>query len=215
MNTSPAPLTPVSLPPGLLNLAAFCPSTTALGPGLRAAVWVQGCPFRCPGCLAPDWLPFRTAQLISPAVLAERILATPVTGLTLSGGEPMLQAQALSDLVALVRARRAIDVICFTGFRYEDLLSLPQAALLLAQLDLLIDGPYLSRLNAGRGLRGSTNQRFLHLSPRLRGVDFAALPRKVEVFLSDGQALLVGVPPRSFARAFNSALSQVRSHVRA
>ena len=213
MDTTSSPFPPS--PSHLLNLAAFCPATTTLGPGRRAAIWVQGCPFRCPGCLAPDWLPFRTAQLISPADLAERILASPVTGLTLSGGEPMLQAQALSDLVALIRSRRPLDVICFTGFRYEDLLSLPQAALLLAQVDVLIDGPYLASLNDNRGLRGSTNQRFLHLTPRLRCVDFAALPRKLEVFLSDGQAFLVGVPPHTFSRAFNTALSQVRAHVRA
>ncbi len=211
MSNSPSPS---SSSTSTLNLAAFCPSTRALGPGERAALWVQGCPFHCSGCIAPDWLPFKPANLVSPADLARRILASPVTGLTLSGGEPMLQAQALSDLVALLRAQRSIDVICFTGFRYEQLQDLPSAALLLAQLDLLIDGPYLGALNDNRGLRGSSNQRFIFLSPRLRGFDFASAPRKVEVFLSDGQAFLVGVPPRPFSHAFNAALSKVRSYVR-
>ena len=211
MNTF-LPLSPVPSP--LLNLAAFCPSTTALGPGSRAALWVQGCPFRCHGCLAPDWLPFQPASLVSPADLAETILASGVTGITLSGGEPMLQAQALAELVALVRAKRDLDVICFTGFLYEDLLCDPHAVRLLSFVDLLIDGPYLPELNDGLGLRGSSNQVFHHLTPRLQGTDFAALPRKVEVFLSDGQAFLVGVPPKPFQRAFNAALSQARSYVR-
>jgi len=198
-----------------LNLAATCPETQALGPGLRTALWVQGCPFRCQGCIAPDWLPLKLATLVSPAELAERILASPVTGLTLSGGEPMLQADALAELVALVRSRRSIDVICFTGFHFEQLLSRPAPMRLLAQLDLLIDGPYLPELNDDLGLRGSSNQVFHHLTDRLAGYDFASLPRKLEVFLSDGQAFLVGLPPNSFSQAFNSALSQVRSYVRA
>jgi len=209
MTPSPSPLSPA-----LLNLAAFCPQTSALGPGVRAALWVQGCPFRCQGCLAPDWLPFQPAHPVSPADLAETILASPVTGLTLSGGEPMLQASALAELVTLVRSRRDVDVICFTGFLYQDLLSRPDARLLLAQVDLLIDGPYIPELNDGLGLRGSSNQVFHYLTPRLRGFYLASLPRKLEVFLSDGQAFLVGIPPKTFGHAFNRALSQARSYVR-
>ncbi len=209
---TPLPLSPSPL---TLNLAAFCPSTTALGPGERAALWVQGCPFRCQGCLAPDWLPFQAATLVSPAELAECILSSPVSGLTISGGEPMLQAEALAELVSIVRSQRELDVICFTGFLYADLLDMPSAQKLLSQLDLLIDGPYLPELNDGLGLRGSSNQVFHPLTPRLSDIDFAALPRQVEVFLTDGQAFLVGVPPRPFTQAFNRALSQARAYVRA
>lgn len=44
---------------GMINVAEICLGTRALGPGLRSALWVQGCPFRCPGCVAPDWIPDR------------------------------------------------------------------------------------------------------------------------------------------------------------
>ena len=75
------------------NLAAFQSQTRALGPGVRAAIWVQGCQLRCRGCIAPDWIPQTEAQLVPVAHLAERILQIPaLQGLTISGGEPMLQA---------------------------------------------------------------------------------------------------------------------------
>jgi len=40
-----------------VQVAETCIGTRALGPGLRSVVWVQGCPFSCAGCIAPDWIP--------------------------------------------------------------------------------------------------------------------------------------------------------------
>jgi anaerobic ribonucleoside-triphosphate reductase activating protein len=183
-----------------LNVAAVCSATRALGPGLRAVVWVQGCCFQCKGCIAPDWAPFRKAHLISPERLAEALLCnSEVTGLTLSGGEPMLQALGLARLVQAARRHRELDVICYTGFTLEALRSRPPGPgveELLAVTDVLIDGPYVESFNDGRGLRGSSNQRVHFLTERLRGVDLLTSPRRVEFHLGEGWLLLVGIPPR-------------------
>ena len=199
-----------SAPAETLNLAAFWPATAALGPGLRAAVWVQGCPFRCSGCYAPEFIPQRSAHQVSAASLAQAILARPgLSGLTLSGGEPMLQAAALAALVRRVRAERQINVICFTGYNLDDLRQNPPSpgvGELLSEVDLLIDGPYIAEQNHDRGLRGSENQQFHFLSPRLQGYDFSAWPRRVEVNILDGAMLLAGVPSRSFAAALENAM---------
>jgi anaerobic ribonucleoside-triphosphate reductase activating protein len=194
----------------LLNLAAIRIGTRALGPGLRMGIWVQGCPFQCAGCIAPEWIPQHIHTLAAPEHLAQRLLEHPeISGLTLSGGEPMLQAAGLAELIRQVRRLRQVDVICFTGYRYETLLSAPPnpaVAGLLAQVDLLIDGPYVQRLNDGRGLRGSRNQTPHYLTQRLMGFDAANMPRRVEVYLEEeGQAFLVGIPPRGLAQAWESA----------
>ncbi len=188
----------------LLNVAAFCPRVTSHGPGLRAVVWVQGCPFHCAGCLAPEWQEQRTADLVSIENLALRILAQPdITGLTLSGGEPMLQAAALASLVERVhRQRPGLDVVCFTGYQWKELVA--RSAFgdtgierLLGQVDVLIDGPYIAAQNNGRGLRGSTNQVVYRLTEREQRLayDFENAPRQAEIYVSDGQYLLSGVPP--------------------
>ncbi|MEU9070296.1 4Fe-4S single cluster domain-containing protein [Streptomyces sp. NPDC048109] len=204
--------------PGL-NVAATRVGTRALGPGLRSVVWVQGCPFRCAGCVAPEWIPDRPAHRVDPARLADELLADPgVTGLTLSGGEPMAQAAGLASLVRTARSRRRLSVICFTGYRLERLRArppVPGVEELLALVDVLIDGRYVAGLDDGRGLRGSSNQRVHHLTPRLAGCgyDFTGGPRTAEIAVDGTSALLVGVPAPGLLAAFDSAVAQVRSRL--
>lgn len=197
----------------VLNIAATCPATAALGPGLRAVVWVQGCIFHCPGCIAPEWIPIQPARLVQPEDLVSELLIDPaVSGLTFSGGEPMLQASGLARLARLARQKRDLNIICFTGFQKSTLENSPPGpgvADLLDQTDVLIDGPYIARLNDNRGLRGSSNQRIHYLTDRLAGIELDDIARRVEIKLSDGQALLVGVPPARLNDAFNQAIDRV------
>ncbi|GAA2141719.1 4Fe-4S single cluster domain-containing protein [Actinomadura napierensis] len=197
----------------MINVAETCVGTRALGPGLRSVVWVQGCPFRCRGCIAPDWIPFREARAVAPDELAGELLADPdVTGLTLSGGEPMAQASGLAAMVRAARAGRELSVICFTGFRREELAGRPDAQALLAEVDVLIDGRYVRSRNDDRGLRGSGNQRVHHLTGRLATAagELADGPRRAEVRVRGGEALLVGVPPRALAEAFTTSDEEPR-----
>jgi anaerobic ribonucleoside-triphosphate reductase activating protein len=181
-----------------LNVAATCVATDVLGPGRRGVVWVQGCPFACPGCVAPEWIPDRTATLVEVDELVTELLSDPaVIGLTFSGGEPMMQADGLARLAAAARRQRELSVICFTGFTIRQLAT-PSARALLAQVDVLIDGRYVRSRDNGRGLRGSTNQRVHWLTARISPADydFEDRARTVEVRLSGRELLLVGVPPR-------------------
>src|ERR1039457_1910144 len=98
--------------PYMVNVAETCVGTKALGPGVRSVVWVQGCPLHCHGCIAPDWIPQRQARLVHPDDLAAELLADEnVSGLTLSGGEPMLQAIPLTAMVRAARRQRDMNVI--------------------------------------------------------------------------------------------------------
>ena len=196
-----------------LNVAALLPDTRALGPGRRFAIWVQGCCFDCPGCVAPEWIPQRVNQWWPVADLVERIVREPaLEGLTLSGGEPFLQAGALAALVRAARALRpGLTVIAYSGWRLEALRGQDDAdrRALLGQLDVLIDGLYRQDLNDGRGLRGSANQRVHFLS----GVyadqreTFERAPRRVEFHWGeDDSVLLAGLPPRRLTPALAGLL---------
>lgn len=201
----------------LLNVAATCRMTKALGPGVRAVVWVQGCPFHCPECIAPHWIPRRLERLATPQELALEVLSEPlVTGLTFSGGEPMLQAAGLAELARCARQQRELSLICFTGYTLEQLRGEPPGpgvAALLAQAEVLIDGQYVAAENNNRGLRGSANQHVHYLSDRLRGgdYDFEERARQAEIHISDGSALLAGVPPQGAVQAFRQAVGKARS----
>jgi anaerobic ribonucleoside-triphosphate reductase activating protein len=203
-------------PQNLLNIAAVTSATRALGPGVRSALWVQGCPFRCPGCIAPEWVLDEPARLATPEELVDELLADPsVTGITFSGGEPMLQAAGLAEVVRLARQVRDVDVICFSGYQLEDLRSQPPnhaVSTFLSQIDVLIDGPYIAALNDNQGLRGSSNQRIHYLTPRLITYFLEEAPRRAEINIKDGQAFLVGVPPKGMGQAFSVAMHEVQSN---
>lgn len=73
---------------GFLRLARRSNRCTVLGPGVRAVFWVQGCPLRCPGCVAPETLPFAGGEVVPVSRLADEIIAlNEIEGLTFSGGE--------------------------------------------------------------------------------------------------------------------------------
>ena len=201
-----------SIDPNLLNLAAFHPGTFALGPGKRAVLWVQGCPFSCKGCIAPEWIPFEKANIVDPFWLAEKILSLDgIEGITISGGEPMLQAGALTSLVAAVFAIKPLNIITFTGFTLEKLIKNPpneNVPEFLEFIDVLIDGQYIEYQNDDKSLRGSANQRFHHLTKRLLDFDFENSPRNVELFLQGNESFLVGIPRQDFFRAYNQAFTK-------
>ncbi len=194
----------------LLNLAAICPKSSSLGPGNRAVLWVQGCPFRCKGCISPEWIPFIRAKEFEPRELAEQLLLVPeITGITISGGEPVMQASPLNRFLEYARSIRDINVIMFTGYYYENLLAFPQNSpvrRLLQSVDVLIDGPYDENQNNNLGLRGSANQRIIHLTDRLKEYDLEHQVRQVDVQISDGEILFVGVPPLGILPGVMTAL---------
>jgi anaerobic ribonucleoside-triphosphate reductase activating protein len=193
--------------------------TRALGPGLRSVVWVQGCPFRCRGCIAPEWIPEQSGREVRPADLAAELLVHPgIAGLTFSGGEPMAQAAGLAAVIETARRQRELTLICFTGYRLADLRDRPPGpgvTELLAQTDVLIDGRYVAASNDGRGLRCSSNQQVHRLTGRRAdaAAGLAGGPRRAEIRLRDRSALLVGVPDRAMAEAFARvpALGSARS----
>jgi len=185
--------------------------TTVLGPGTRAAIWVQGCNLHCPGCISPDWIPFKPAIQFTPEQVVDRLLLDEITGLTFSGGEPMEQAGALAEVARLARQKRDLDVICFTGYRYETLLNKPAETGvhdLLQCVDVLIDGPYVSTQNDSIGLRGSKNQKIIHLTNRLQTHQFEYQVRKIEFKIDNGSLTMVGIPTPKLASALKDILPE-------
>ena len=140
------------------------------GPGLRFTVFTQGCPHRCPGCHNPDTHDPAGGHEAAVEELAEQMASNPLTdGLTLSGGEPFRQAAECARLAAIAR-ERGLNVWVYTGYTYERLLSgeVPDAMALLAQADVLVDGPFVEAEKSYAALfRGSTNQRLIDVKRSL------------------------------------------------
>lgn len=177
----------------LLNVATIHARTRVNGPGLRAAVWVQGCTLGCPGCFNPHTHPHARRTLHDPRTLADRLLADlEIEGLTLLGGEPFEQALAAAILAERFKADGR-TVMTYSGYTHARLSRTGgDVGRLLAATDLLCAGPYVQRLKTdGAGWRGSSNQQLIALTPAYRGLAFDA-PARIEVAVTADAARWTG-----------------------
>ncbi|CAN1211137.1 Anaerobic ribonucleoside-triphosphate reductase-activating protein [Tumidithrix helvetica PCC 7403] len=187
----------LKIPTDRLNLMGYVNESEVNGPGCRAVVWVQGCLRRCPKCFNPASWSFEFNQLIPVEDLTQQILSNPRnTGVTFSGGEPFWQAPALTELARQVKAA-GLNVMSFTGFTLEELSSPgspPGAAELLAELDLLLDGPYVESLavNIPSSPVSSSNQRLHIFNPQLQNQVTWASDRIEVHILKNGDRLFTG-----------------------
>lgn len=186
----------------LLNLAEICPGTYTLGPGLRFAIWVQGCPFNCKGCVSQDWIPFKLAQVFAVEELAEMIVSSSsLDGITISGGEPFMQAGKIVQLLQLIETKAPhLNTIVFTGFNLEQL-TWTEAKQLLSFTDVLISGLYVDKLNDNKGLRGSSNQKIHYLTSIFSANRkyFDNRKRDLEFHVANDGVLMAGIPERGFS----------------
>ena len=153
----------------VVRVARTVTRTEAEGPGVRSALWVQGCTLRCPGCFNPHTWSTAHGQARTVDDLFRELTRSPdIEGLTLLGGEPFEQAAPLAQLSRRVRDA-GLTVMAFSGHVREHLeseASPPGSRELLAQVDLLVDGRYLrDHPDRVRPWVGSTNQRFHALTP--------------------------------------------------
>lgn len=181
----------------MLNVASVVDRTRAEGPGLRFALWVQGCPFRCLRCCNPEQLAFVPRESVSPEALAERALGAGVEGVSLLGGEPFAQAAPLARFARLVSGA-GLSVMVYSGYTLAELRALSDegAAELLAVTDLLVDGRYeAERRTDARRWIGSSNQRLHFLTGRYAPDDPCFVGRNtLEIHLRDGEIVLNGWP---------------------
>jgi anaerobic ribonucleoside-triphosphate reductase activating protein len=155
----------------VLNLAGIMEDSIVDGPGLRTAIFAQGCPRRCEGCHNPQSHDFSGGYDCEPEKILAEIRKNPLLdGVTFSGGEPLCQAAALLPLAKEIK-KMGLNLFIYTGSVFESLLTQndPDILALLREGDFLVDGPYVQ---AQRDLtllfRGSQNQRILDLPQSLK-----------------------------------------------
>lgn len=153
-----------------LRLAGIVNDSITDGPGLRAAVFVQGCPRRCEGCHNPQALEFDGGTVRNVDEVWTAISRNPLlSGVTFSGGEPFCQAGALAALARHAK-EAGLEVAAYTGYTFEELLQNddPDVHALLELCDVVVDGPFiLARRNLLLKFRGSDNQRILNVQQSL------------------------------------------------
>lgn len=140
------------------------------GPGLRFAVFVQGCPHGCPGCHNPGSHSITGGIETTTSLIWREIepLLCELDGITFSGGEPFLWGNELSALARAAHEAK-LNVMTYTGYTYEALLEKAKTDEgthnLLSATDYLVDGPFIEKeRDLTLKYRGSRNQRILDVT---------------------------------------------------
>lgn len=184
---------------------------TTLGPGRRVGLWLQGCSIRCPGCVSVDtWAPNIGRMELTSLLQAIADLARDADGLTVSGGEPFDQPDALALILAAWRATSRGSILVFTGREADEVG--PWLASNPGLVDAMITGPFRSEISQTLALRGSDNQR-LHVLTAL-GEEFLAFDRpavagdrRLDVMFDEaGNAWFAGIPARGDLSRLRRAL---------
>ena len=180
-----------------LRIHAIEPRSRANGPGVRYALWVQGCTLACPGCFNPDTHALAPGRDRSIDELVADIAAQGdgIEGVTISGGEPFEQPAGLLALVRAIRRTSQLSILVFSGYRRQELEQQSLGPAILASIDVLIDGRYQAGERLGHGLRGSGNQAAHFLTDRYQRTDLDRTPVGEVLIGPDGTVRISGVAP--------------------
>ena len=146
-----------------IRIAGIEPESYVDGEGIRFAIFMQGCLRRCKGCHNPEAQALNGGRFVDTSEILSAVQQNPLLdGITLTGGEPFLQIDAVNEI-----ARNAKDlglsVWCYTGFTYDEI-----QPHWLKYIDVLVDGAYIENLrDLELKFRGSSNQRIIDVKKSL------------------------------------------------
>lgn len=182
-----------------ISLARMYYPVKSLGPGNRVGIWVTGCNRRCFRCISPELLKYDSSKEVPISGIMQMVqsIEGPIDGFTISGGEPFLKPSGLNELVQAI-ATVNDDILIYTGYKIEQLIAKNDYDInsVLSTCAVLIDGPYIERLNDSKGLRGSSNQRcfiFKH-NDKYEGIETS--DRILQNIVYGNKVLTIGIPKK-------------------
>ena len=167
----------------------------ANGPGNRAVIWMQGCPFDCLGCFNPGLKDFKGGSYIQVEELIDWAVSIKgIEGISISGGEPTEQLQPLNRFLTDVKKKTDLSVLLFSGRTQKDIYKLTGSRELMAAVDVLIEGLYDRELSNPPGTwPSSENQKIRILSKRYNKDDFLNLPETEIIITEQGEVIESGL----------------------
>ena len=136
------------------------------GKGFRVTLWVAGCSHHCKGCHNPETWAYNQGKKLKEIKkdLFEKLNKPYISGLTLSGGDPLAQTKwSLLELYFLLKEIKKKfpeqNIWIYSGYTYEEIKSDYFKNLVLSQCDVLVDG----QRDTSLPFRGSANQRIIYL----------------------------------------------------
>lgn len=159
-----------------VRLAGIAYESLVNGPGMRRVFFAQGCKHNCKGCFNPETHNFDGGEIMDMDELIKDVLDNPLLkGVTFSGGDPIEQAHSFSYMANIFKSSN-LNIWCYTGYKFEDLLKKMELDKsikdLLNNIDVLVDGKFeINNKKEGLKFKGSSNQRIIDVKKSLESGD--------------------------------------------
>ncbi len=189
-----------------MNVARVLYPIKVLGPGKRVGIWLAGCPRRCEECSNPElWEPKNYQEIMVDDLLKQLgnlIKSRYVDGVTVTGGDPFFQPEELLKLLQGINTMIS-DILVYTGYTLEELKASRQDNIreCLKHIGVIIDGPYVKKLNNNCLMRGSENQRIIIINHSLKSKYekyLATAHNEVQNFTTSEGTISVGIHKPDF-----------------
>ncbi|MBN1328669.1 MAG: radical SAM protein [Candidatus Heimdallarchaeota archaeon] len=175
-----------------LKIHEILPHSRANGPGIRYTIWFQGCHFNCTGCINPQTHNINEGYSIPiDKLINDTIFDNRIEGITLTGGEPLIQAEKLIIFLKEIREKTHLSVILLTGYDSSELKKLNYYSELINLIDVIVSGRYIEEKRISYGLRGSSNKEYIFLSNCYTLEDIQSSPL-AEIQFSDNKKIISG-----------------------
>ncbi len=145
------------------------PDSIVDGPGIRTVIWTQGCSHNCKGCQNPSTHDFKGGFSVPIEEVNKQLDELKAQqGITFSGGDPMFQPKQCTEIAKHAKDL-GLDIWCYTGFTYEEVLKSKDMSEFLKYIDVLVDGKFeIDKFSLDLDFRGSSNQRIIDVQKSLK-----------------------------------------------
>ncbi len=151
--------------------------TMADGPGLRTSIYCSGCGHHCPGCHNPQSWDIGNGRPMEVDDILKVILDDEFSNVTFTGGDPLYQVEAFTELARKIKEKSDKTIWCYTGYTIEQIRADKRLSMILPYLDVIVDGPFiLAQRDTELLFRGSANQRVIYLQDRAEDVIPGTVP---------------------------------------
>ncbi len=186
----------------------ICYPLYTLGPGERAGLWFQGCDIGCQGCIATHtWEQTKEKEMDMKDLLLQ-LTNMPATALTISGGEPFNQPEALFELLENIRGKFN-DILIYSGYEYNYLEKrYPE---ILDFVGVLVDGRFVKSLPSDKVYRGSSNQKMYLFNSQLLDIYSEYMVQENEVLQmhqTDQEIYVLGIPKSEDSNLIKKVLQE-------
>lgn len=166
-----------------------------LGPNKRVGIWFDGCSLGCEECISTHTWKQKESNKSTIAKVVDEVCGFDTKRITISGGEPFEQPEALLALVQALRDKGFNDMLLYSGYEYAHLQE--HFGEIVKLLDALIDGRFEKSQESQEAYRGSVNQRLYLFNEELKPLyeAFQANAKgQLQIVDKNNQLYVLGIP---------------------